>query len=166
MARERARQDGFTLVEMAVVLIVVGILLAITTPALRRYLSSYRVGDAARQIQSEMRLARQKAVTNGTRNWIFCGTSGNEVYYWTGIQTQRSDLSWSAVNWIQWNMPQNTKLIAPTFNGTNWFYYGPDGKPTQGSTVPVSGSVRVGSTNPSVSDTATVNVDLTGEVWQ
>lgn len=162
---DRKRQEGFTLVELAVVLIVAGVILAISAPALRRYLESYRVGDAARQIQSELRLARQKAVTNGTRNWFFAFSPG--IYY-TGVQTQRSDLTWNpSVAWTQWNMPTNTQQLSPNFGGLQYLYYTPDGIPHNASaTSATSGSIRICSSTSMVHDTVTVNVDLTGQVWQ
>ena len=54
---------GFSLVELAVVLTISGLILAIGTPGLIRYLNSARVRDSARTLAEEMRLARQKAVS-------------------------------------------------------------------------------------------------------
>jgi prepilin-type N-terminal cleavage/methylation domain-containing protein len=157
---DRQRQKGFSLVELAVVLVVAGLILAIGAPGLHKYLESNRVGDAARQISSELRIARQKAVTNGTRNWYFAGISGQEGLYWTGVQTPLPTGGWSTTAWTLWNMPTNTKQVTPNFGGVNWLYYGPDGRAN------TSGSVKVASVVAAVHDTSQINVDLTGEVWQ
>lgn len=163
---DRRRQSGFSLVELAIVLVVAGIVLAIGGPALHKYMESNRVGDAARQVSSEIRLARQKAVTNGTRNYWWAGISGNETTYMTGVATPTGPGTWSAVQWTLWNMPQNTKLVLPAFSGLNDLYFGPDGRSYTPSSVNTSGSVKVVNVSAAVTDTSQINVDLSGEVWQ
>jgi len=167
---KRKHPSGFSLVEMAIVLVVAGIVLAITAPALHRYLESYRVSDAARQVSNELRVARQKAVTNGTRQWFAAGTGVNAGLYFTRTSVQTAPATWTTPSWTSWSMPQNTKLIAPGFGGSTSFYFDPNGQPYTSvvltSRTPISGSVRVGSISTAVTDTTQVNLDLTGQVWQ
>ncbi len=156
---ERRHQAGFSLVELMIVLVVAGIILAFGAPALRRYVDSYRVRDGATQLASELRLARQKAVTNNTENWLFmaAGTSS----YFTRYRTKDAAGNWSPYSsWSSWTLPTNTKFISPNFGGNTWVYFTPDGKPNQG------GSAGVTSTITSVTDTVNVNVELAGSVWQ
>jgi hypothetical protein len=91
----------------------------------------------------------------------------NAGLYWTGISTQLANGSWSAASLTQWTMPDNTKLISPTFGGATSVVFGPDGRAYNGvSLVNTSGSVKVISTSAALHDTSVVNVDLSGEVWQ
>lgn len=154
------RQEGFSLVELAVVLVVAGIVLAIGAPPLVKYMNARKVGDSARILSEEMRLARQKAVTNGTRNWVYTqyGVSGNQ--YWTGIQQPLGNGTWSGTSWRgPIDLPSRTRMIGANFSGLQYFWYDANGRPSG------SGLVKVISTIPSVHDTSIVNVDLSGSVW-
>ena len=162
---------GFSLVELAVVLTISGLILAIGTPGLIRYLNSARVRDSARTLAEEMRLARQKAVTNGTRNYVYTQYGTNQNQYWTGVMTQQTNGVWpSSPVWRgPIDLPEKTKQIGSNFSGYVYFYYDPSGRPRQpliGSNPPYSsGSVKVVSTVPGITDTTTVSLDLSGSVW-
>ena len=162
------RNQGFSLVELAVVLVVAGLVLAIGAPSLVTYLNSKRVSDAARVLSNEMRVARQKAVTNGTRNWVYTqwGTGANQ--YWTGIQTSNGTGGWNATVWTgPIDLPARTKQIQANFSSYTSFAFEPNGRPIDASVAAgrTSGLVKVISTMPSVTDTITVNLDLSGSVW-
>jgi len=157
---------GFSLVELAVVLTVAGLLLAITAPGLIRQLNSQRVRDAAQVLRDEMRLARQKAITNGTRNYVYCGVNPNQ--YMLGTMTQKTDGTWpSSPTWRgPFDLPDKTKHIGANFSGNVSFFYDPSGRPkVPAGTSAASGSVKLVSLVPGVTDTTTINLDLSGSVW-
>jgi prepilin-type N-terminal cleavage/methylation domain-containing protein len=168
---------GFSLVEMAVVVTVMGLVLAITAPGLIRQLNSQRVRDAAGILRDEMRLARQKAITNGTRNYVYVQWGPDAAQYWTGIRTfNDANKTWNGFTWRgPIDLPTKTMQIGANFSGSyTWFYYDPTGKPHQPfdtglpwpSQSPIaSGSVKLISTVPSIVDTVAVNLDLSGSVW-
>ena len=170
-----SNRRGFTLTEMAVVVMIMGFLLAITAPGLIRQLNAQRVKDSANILREEMRLARQKAVTNGTRNYVYTqyGTGGDQ--YWTGVRTfNDATKTWNGFVWNgPINLPSKTKQIGSNFSTYTWFYYDPSGKPHQPfdmspwplQSPPASGTVKFVSTVPSITDTVTVNLDLSGSVW-
>jgi prepilin-type N-terminal cleavage/methylation domain-containing protein len=154
------KREGFSLVELAIVLVIAGLILAICTPGVIRYLNGQRVRDSARLLADEMRLARQLAVSNSTRNWVYTQWSANANQYLLGTQTQNPNGTWNTTQWRgPFELPSKTKQIGANFNAFQYFYYDPNGRPSG------SGSVRVISTIPSVTDTATVNLDLSGSVW-
>jgi prepilin-type N-terminal cleavage/methylation domain-containing protein len=161
---------GFSLVELAVVLVVAGLVLAIAAPGVVRHLNAQKVRDAARTLADEMRLARQKAVSNGTRNYVYTQWGVTQNEYWTGVSTQLANGTWTSPLWRgPIALQSRTRQVGANFSNYVYFFYDPSGRPRQpigGLNPPASsGSIKVISTVPSVTDTAVVNLDLTGSVW-
>ena len=165
---------GYSLAEMAVVVMITGLIAAIGTPGLIRYLNTARVRESASVLKEEMRLARQKAVTNGTRNYVYFQWGATQSQYWTCVSTQNQiTKAWSSPVWRgPIDLPNKTRQIGANFSSWIYFYYDPYGRSRQpaGAVWPnvdpaSSGSVRVVSTVPSITDTSTVNLDLSGSVW-
>ena len=163
-------QRGFSLIELAVVVTLAGLVLAFVTPSINRYLKKAKLRDAAGTFASEMRLARQKAVTNNGRFW-FWTANGLNYYYtgeqrWLGGTTYASSPTWTGPKFL----PSNVRVLSPNWGGWNYFIYYPNGRPVSPASTPtniiyVSGSVKLVSTQGDP-DTATVNVDLSGSVWK
>jgi prepilin-type N-terminal cleavage/methylation domain-containing protein len=148
---------GFSLVELAVVLVIFGIAAAVGLPAMNTFLTGNNVRSGASILASEMRLARERAVANNVRAWVYCWNGTG--YYWTGQQTSLGGNSWSNLTWKgPFELPKRTQQANANFGGVNYFYYTPDGRPN------ASGSVAVISTQ-GRADTARVNLDLSGSVW-
>lgn len=160
-------REGFSLVELAVVLVVAGIILAMGVPSILKHMHSQSVRDSARMLSDEMRMARQKAVSNGTRNYVYTQWGAGADQYWTGVQTQNPNSgTWSGILWRgPIDLPGRTRQIGASFSSYVYFYYDPSGRPKTPLDSPSSGSIKVVSTIPSVDDTAAVNVDLSGSVW-
>jgi prepilin-type N-terminal cleavage/methylation domain-containing protein len=66
----RCNQSGVTLVELAVVLVVISILAAATYPLLANVLQVTAAKGASEQVASSIRLARQYAITRGENHCI------------------------------------------------------------------------------------------------
>ena len=158
-------QKGFSLVELAVVLVISGLILAFSTPSLNRYLQQARLRDAASRIAGEMRLARQKAVTKNNKIWFW--TWGNVNYYWIGEQTWQGGSTWSGTTWKgPYYLPSTVVVKNPNFGGLNYFWYKPDGLPWNGNPeTRAPGTVTLISTAADP-DTIRINVDMSGSVWQ
>lgn len=149
---------GFSLIELMVVVLVGGLILGITMPSINRWLVEARMRDAAARIAGEMRLARQKAVSKNSRTWFWTVNGIN--YYWMGEEVWQGGTSYSTIQWRgPYYLPSTVRLSTPNWGGLNYFYYTPNGRPTN------SGSVRVVNIQ-GTPDTVTVNVDLSGTVWQ
>lgn len=61
----RRSQPGFTLIELVLVLVIIGALLAIVAPSLGRVRARTRVDDTATQLRSMIELARARAAADG-----------------------------------------------------------------------------------------------------
>jgi prepilin-type N-terminal cleavage/methylation domain-containing protein len=59
----KPRKDGFTLIEMLTVLVIVGVLVALTIPAVTNLMKSGGVTAASREVSNVLGLARQYAIT-------------------------------------------------------------------------------------------------------
>lgn len=66
----KPRRDGFTLVEMLTVIVIVGIMLALTLPAVTNLMKSGNVSAAARHVSNTLNLARQYAITHRTKTRV------------------------------------------------------------------------------------------------
>jgi prepilin-type N-terminal cleavage/methylation domain-containing protein len=66
------RSRGFSMVEMLITLLVLGLLLAFSIPAFQNISDSYRLHGATENIAAQLRLAREKAISTGaTQTMLF-----------------------------------------------------------------------------------------------
>ena len=153
-------------VQFGVVMALAGIILVISMPSINRYLHNARLRDSTSRVMGDIRLARQKAVTNNSRMW-FWGT--NDVsYYWIGEQKWLGGELYASTSWRMINLPSTVRMRNPLFNTTNYFWYAPDGQPYIGTPpfhTRASGGFRLASTM-AAADTVSINVDLSGAVWK
>lgn len=58
-------QRGFTLIDMMVVIVVLGIMSAVTVPTMIASLDRLKLGQAAREVERELHMAKSRAVSKG-----------------------------------------------------------------------------------------------------
>jgi prepilin-type N-terminal cleavage/methylation domain-containing protein len=67
--RRPSRGDGFTLIELVAVMVIVAVLAAVAVPSLDA-IGQTRAAMAARQLLRDLTFARQRAVATGTVSWV------------------------------------------------------------------------------------------------
>lgn len=85
----RSCSRGFSLVEMAVVILLLGLMFAFSIPAFQNISTSYQLKGATENIAAQLRLAREKAIATGmpqpmhfTPNYL---NSDYHIHYPTGF---------------------------------------------------------------------------------
>lgn len=68
--RNPGNDRGFTVVELAVVFLIVAVIAAFTTPQVLNYMRAYKLGVAARNVATALHRARFLATSNNTRAGI------------------------------------------------------------------------------------------------
>jgi len=75
--RNRSKQPGFTLIELVLVMVIIGAMLAVVAPSLGRMRSRSRVDDTAAQLRSMVELARTRAVADGRATRVVVDATEN-----------------------------------------------------------------------------------------
>ncbi len=73
------KEKGFTLMEMVVVAVVIGVMAALAVPSFLNYTSKLQAKSTARDIISTLRMARSKAISERVKYGIFFD-AGNRRY--------------------------------------------------------------------------------------
>jgi type II secretion system protein H len=110
--------SGFSLIELAIVVLVMGIMVAIAVPSFVGYRRSQALKGAAFSIASDLRLARERAIAQRIQVLVhYHGLSGNSNWHYHDYPSGA---------WI-WGgkFPQGVSLVSA---GTPYFQ--PDGRST------------------------------------
>ncbi len=106
-------ERGFSLVELAIVLVVFGLLFIFSIPAFRSISTSQQLKGASENIAAQLRLAREKAIATGvTQPMHFVGTNVYHIHFPTGIATA-------------WTLPNG---VSYTTSLNDWYRMQPDGR--------------------------------------
>ena len=86
------RKNGFTLIELLVTFVILGIVTAIAIPGFARWLPNYRLKSAARDVYSNMQLAKMGAI-KANADWAIVFDTGASRYLI--CSDKGADGSWS-----------------------------------------------------------------------
>jgi prepilin-type N-terminal cleavage/methylation domain-containing protein len=85
MIRKTGKQDrGFTMVEVTVVVVIAGAILAFATPRITNAMREYRLNAAMRQVSDLVQRVKMQAVSDNNRSALVIDTAGRrigQVYY-------------------------------------------------------------------------------------
>lgn len=82
--------DGFTLIELMVVIAVVAVLLTVAGPSYQKLIERNRLKEASQAFKSDLQFARMEAIKR-SRNVFFSRTAGNAGAWCYGIGTLACD---------------------------------------------------------------------------
>ena len=106
-------ERGFSLVELAIVLVVMGLLLTFSIPGFRGLSSTYQLRGATENIAGQLRLARAKAIATGVEQPLHIPNSTTyHIHYPSGISTA-------------WTLPRGVTFTNPTVG--SWLHMASDG---------------------------------------
>jgi type II secretion system protein H len=148
--RTPSREAGFSIVELMVVLLILGITLAASLPAFNRYLASSTLQNASEEFAGRLKLARQTAVAQGVPQIVSWNTA-SQTY--SIITDSNGDGVAQAGEPVlgPFDLPNGITLANDTvdpFAGTQ-LTFNPNGSASQSGTVVLS-NTKNGSLNLSV----------------
>ncbi len=95
MKNDRKKEFGFTLVEVAVVLMIAGVVVAFTVPGITSSMRTYRLNSAARQTIDMLKRAKTEAVSSSNKAGIAVDLAGRRIgvvkYKDDGVTVDRID---------------------------------------------------------------------------
>jgi Tfp pilus assembly protein FimT len=122
MARTMKRATAFSLIETAMVVVIVGIVAAIAMPRYTNSLYSYRATMAANKIAADLTMARNDAFVSGSHRTVTFDQTNNQVTL-TGVPDPNKKANANTVvNFA--GAPYYAKLGSSTFTGNSFSFDG------------------------------------------
>jgi prepilin-type N-terminal cleavage/methylation domain-containing protein len=116
------RSRGFTLIELMIVLVVVGILVAVVTPSWQGFSRSLAQNQARSQVLEAIRTARQTAVTTHRPVYMQFGSPPSTTditTFKTHLDTNSDGLVSSGERVKTYTLPKNTRLSVVALTPTD-----------------------------------------------
>jgi prepilin-type N-terminal cleavage/methylation domain-containing protein len=82
--RNRRREAGYSLIELAIVLVLLGLVVMVGMPAMQDWLERYRVRSAAQTLAADMQLQRMRAVSRNAVHSIVFDVANGTYTLWEG----------------------------------------------------------------------------------
>ncbi len=116
-------ERGFTLIELAITILVMGIVMGFSIPAFQRISATYQLRGSAEDLAAQLRLAREKAIATGVEQPIHLpSTLTGGVYrsYHVHYETPTNYIS------TQWMLPNGIAFTSASVN--KWYRMKSDGR--------------------------------------
>jgi type II secretion system protein H len=150
---------GFTLVELAIVLVIFGIVSAIAIPGINKFLRSVEMNGEVQQFATTMRVVRQRAITENNNYVLYWDATDRKLKWWdddnnNGVQDgpEKFGETSAMANWITVTnsstnpFPSDTVLFVPNGSASvsgSVIYSNPEGYSRSLSVVRPTGMVTV-----------------------
>jgi len=121
----RPSAHGFTLVELLVVLVLIGLLTALVFPSMGRGLAMLRLKTSSREIVATLRLARSKATTEQQIYWVGFDSEKNEIQLSSDDRQYRK--SFELPKGIAISRVSQPGRDESKDRGEAWFFFAPNG---------------------------------------
>lgn len=123
-------RSGFTLVELAVVVVIAGVILAVGVPAFLSLSRSMSEAQARGKIMDTLRVARQKAVTTHTPVIVAFGDGSattNVTTFSVHTDTNNDRVKQAGEPWASYTLPNGTSLETVTLQPTDTLVFDTSG---------------------------------------
>ena len=103
-------EQGFSLIELMVVLVIIGLLFAVTLPAFRGFTQGNNVHNASRSVASQLSLARERAISTGNTQTIrfMKNFQSSDYHMWNGTVANPSWRLPSSIDYLWSTGTQNS----------------------------------------------------------
>ena len=95
MQKRRGQDKGFTLAEILVVVAIIGIMATIAAPNFSTWTADIRLKGAARELYSNMQMAKINAIKRNSDSAIVFDTTNNKYYF---CDNPGVDTTWTGIN--------------------------------------------------------------------
>jgi prepilin-type N-terminal cleavage/methylation domain-containing protein len=112
MSTSTRREAGYSLAEMLTVIAIIGVLALVMVPSFMTFRQSNKMKTSMRNLTSDLRSARQLAITQGRETMITFGTGGTARAYdlWMGDKAFNSP-NWTPQTGANASPPRPTKYL-------------------------------------------------------